>query len=191
MDGEARELKRYTDEEFYEYLENNDTRAELIGGFIFVAMGQPSPFHQTASLMLTMAVYNYIQRNKKNCRIFQELEVRFDESNIVVPDIMVTCKPGNVDKKRMNGAPEFVLEIVSSNSANDYFRKLTLYKNFGVREYWIVDPRTEHVTVWFFEDEESPTIYNFSDDITVRMTEDEGEGEPLVLNIAALIENAY
>ena len=191
MDGEARALKRYTDEEFYEYLENNDTRAELIDGFIIVDMGSPSFLHQDIMSEVRYAFRDHIRKRGKNCRVGMENEVRLDQSNIVSPDIFVTCKPEKVDKKRMNGAPEFVLEIVSSNSANDYFRKLTLYKNFGVREYWIVDPRTEHVTVWFFEDEESPTIYNFSDDITVRMTEDEGEGEPLVLNIAALIENAY
>ena len=191
MDGEARELKRYTDEEFYEYLENNDTRAELIDGFIIVDMGTPSILHQELIYEFKSAFKEYLRKHGKKCRAYMENEVRFDSENVVVPDIFVTCKPEKVDKKRMNGAPEFVLEIVSSNSANDYFRKLTLYKNFGVREYWIVDPRTEHVTVWFFEDEESPTIYNFSDDITVRMTEGEGEGEPLVLNIAALIENAY
>ena len=189
MDGEAKELKRYTDEEFYRYIAENDIRAELINGFILVNMEQPSPLHQMLELELCISFKNYLRSKNKKCRVLPDIEVRLDEYNIVAPDILVTCHPDKIDNRRMNGAPEFIIEIVSANYFNDYHRKLGLYKDFGVREYWIVDPRTEHVTVWFFEDEESPTIYNFSDDITVRMTE--GEGEPLVLNIAALIENAY
>ena len=39
-----------------------------------------------------------------------------------------------------NGAPDFIIEIVSpSNPADDYIRKLYYYKNYGVREYWIID----------------------------------------------------
>ena len=46
------------------------------------------------------------------------------------------------DGKRCNGAPDFIIEIVSpGNPSDDYIRKLYYYKNYGVREYWIVDPR--------------------------------------------------
>ena len=167
MDGEARELKRYTDEEFYEYLENNDTRAELIDGFIIVDMGSPSFLHQDIMSEVRYAFRDHIRKRGKNCRVGMENEVRLDESNIVSPDIFVTCKPEKVDKKRMNGAPEFVLEIVSSNYFNDYYRKLGVYKQFGVREYWIVDPKNEKTLVYFFEKSDFPNIYTFDTAIPV------------------------
>ena len=181
---EAIELKRYTDEEFYEYLDNNDVKAELIDGFIIVDMGQPSPLHQRLSFLFTMIIYNFIKKNKKRCEAYQETEVRFDKDNVVVPDVFVTCKPENVDDKRMNGAPEFIIEIVSGNRFSDYVRKLSLYKEQGVREYHIVDPKNEQVTVWFFEDEGAPYFYKFDEEITVRMTEG---SEPLTINIKALL----
>lgn len=187
MTDEAKELIRYTDDEFYEYLENNDVKAELIDGFIIVDMGQPTPFHQRLSFLLTRCFFDYIIRNKKKCEVYQEIETRFDKDNVVVPDIIVTCKPENLDSKRLNGAPELIIEIVSGNRYNDYGRKLTLYKQAGVKEYMIVDPKLERVTVWFFEDEDSPYIYGFTDDIIVRMTA--GESEPLTVNIAGMTDN--
>ena len=55
-----------------------------------------------------------------------------------------------LDGKRCNGAPDFIIEIVSpGNPADDYIRKLYYYKNAGVREYWIVDPRRRTITVNF------------------------------------------
>ena len=56
------------------------------------------------------------------------------------------------DGKRCNGAPDFIIEIVSpGNPSDDYIRKLYYYKNYGVREYWIVDPRKKTVTINYFE----------------------------------------
>ena len=57
-----------------------------------------------------------------------------------------------MDGKRCNGAPDFIIEIVSSgNPSDDYVRKLYYYQNYGVREYWIADPRRKTVTVNYFE----------------------------------------
>ena len=57
-----------------------------------------------------------------------------------------------LDGKHCNGAPDFIIEIVSpGNPADDYIRKLYYYKNAGVCEYWIVDPRRRTITVNFFE----------------------------------------
>lgn len=51
---------------------------------------------------------------------------------------MVICDKNKLDGKRCNGAPDFIIEIVSpGNPADDYIRKLYYYKNAGVREYWI------------------------------------------------------
>lgn len=43
------------------------------------------------------------------------------------------------------------LIVSPGNAADDYIRKLYYYQNYGVREYWIVDPRRKTVTVSYFE----------------------------------------
>ena len=37
----------------------------------------------------------------------------------------------------------------------DYFTKLFKYRSAGVREYWIVDPAKDRVTVWNFENDDN------------------------------------
>ena len=71
---------------------------------------------------------------------------------IVQPDLLIICDKNKLDNKRCNGAPDFIIEIVSpGNPSDDYIRKLYYYKKYGVREYWIVDPRRKIITVNYFE----------------------------------------
>jgi len=54
----------------------------------------------------------------------------------------------------------------------DYYNKLFKYRTAGVREYWIVDPLNNIITVHFFEDEKSPHQYSFSDTVKVNIYDD-------------------
>ena len=92
---------------------------------------------------------------------------------IVQPDIMIVCDKDKLDGKRCNGAPDFIIEIVSSgNPSDDYIRKLYYYKNAGVREYWIVDPRRKTVTVNYFEGNMLNVQYSFDSTIKVNIYDD-------------------
>ena len=48
----------------------------------------------------------------------------------------------------------------------DYLTKLFKYRTAGVREYWIVDPEKNRITVYNFESEDT-TEYTFSDYVKV------------------------
>ena len=49
-------------------------------------------------------------------------------------------------------------------SGHDYIRKLNLYLDAGIREYWIIDPVKDQITVYNFEETGSaPTYYTFMD----------------------------
>ena len=86
---------------------------------------------------------------------------------------MIICDKDKLDGKRCNGAPDFIIEIVSaSNPSDDYIRKLYYYKNAGVREYWIVDPRRKLVTVNYFEENMLNIQYSFEATIKVHIYED-------------------
>ncbi len=54
----------------------------------------------------------------------------------------------------------------------DYICKFYYYKNYGVREYWIVDPRRKTITVNYFESNIVSVQYSFDSIIKVTIFDD-------------------
>lgn len=125
---------------------------------------------------LSNIIYNYTKNKKGSCQVFiAPFDVKLSDKPLIIvqPDIMVICNKDKLDGKRCNGAPDFIIEIVSpSNPADDYIRKLYYYKNAEVREYWIVDPRRKTVTVNYFEGNIVSVQYPFDSIIKVNIYED-------------------
>ena len=96
-----------------------------------------------------------------------------DDHNYVEPDISVICDPNRINEKGCNGAPDFIIEIVSPSSQRmDYLTKLFKYRTAGVREYWIVNPMKQTVQTYFFGDVEDSNQYSFDDEISVGIYDD-------------------
>lgn len=151
-----------------------DIRVEVFEGIIY-DMASPSEIHQTISTELTTILNNYIRKEKGPCRVFHApFDVKLNDNplTIVQPDLMIICDRNKLDGKRCNGAPDFIIEIVSpGNASDDYIRKSFYYKNYGVREYWIVDPRRKIITVNDFEHDIVNVQYSFDSVIKVNIYE--------------------
>lgn len=160
--------------EQYEALPD-DQRVEVFDGVIY-NMGSPSQIHQAISMQLSTVINNYILRKKWACSIFNApFDVKLSDNPLIIvqPDIMIVCDKNKLDDKRCNGAPDFIIEIVSpSNPSDDYIRKLYYYKNYGVREYWIVDPKRKVITVNYFEEDILNIPYAFDSTIKVNIYDD-------------------
>lgn len=152
-----------------------DKRAEVFDG-IFCDMASPSQDHQTISMELSTVLNTYIKQKKGSCRVFHapfDVKLSNQPLTIVQPDLMIICDKDKLDGKRCNGAPDFIIEIVSpSNLNDDYIRKLYYYKNYGVREYWIADPQRKTVTVNYFEGNMLNVQYSFYCVIKVNIYDD-------------------
>lgn len=162
-----------------------DKRVEVFDGVIY-DMASPSQAHQTISMELSTLINTYIKKKKGSCRVFTApFDVKLSDHplTIVQPDIMVICDKNKLDGKRCNGAPDFIIEIVSpGNPADDYIRKLYHYKNAGVREYWIVDPNRQFVTLNYFEANMLTIQYSFDSIIKVNIYDD------LLINFSEIAE---
>ena len=160
--------------EQYEALPEN-RRAEVFDDVI-CDMASPSQIHQMLSMELSNILYNYIKRKNGGCQVFSApFDVKLSDKplTIVQPDIMIICDKDKLDGKRCNGAPDFIIEIVSpGNPSDDYIRKLYYYKNAGVREYWIVDSRRKIVTVNDFEGDIVSVQYSFDSIIKLNIFDD-------------------
>ena len=164
-----KKLKRqgeYTVEDIMDIPE--DIRVELIDGVIY-DLAVPSRPHQFVVSDIEYAFMDYIKKNKGKCRVWQNYGVtsKKDDRNYLVPDMTVTCERDGKGWEEQE-VPDFVLEVVSpGNGKRDYTIKLTKYKELGVREYWIVDIKKRMVMVYFFEKEDSPSIYPIDSKIGV------------------------
>ena len=140
-------------------------RAELIDGQIYY-MAPPSRKHQEILGRLYRTIADYIDSKGGSCKPYIAPFAVFlngDDKNYVEPDISVICKPDKLNDKGCNGAPDWIIEIVSPGSRKmDYYTKLFKYRTAGVREYWIVDPDKNRVTVYNFESEDT-SEYTFSE----------------------------
>ena len=156
----------YTIEDIFALPEGK--RAELIDGQIY-DMAPPSRIHQKISTQLVSCINHYISEHHGNCEVYAAPFAVFlneDDKNYVEPDISVICSPEKLTDKGYAGAPDWVIEIVSPSSQRmDYLTKLFKYRTAGVREYWIVNPMTETVQVYSFEDTEDSTQFSFDDSI--------------------------
>ena len=160
----------YTIEDYYALPE--ERRAELIDGWIY-DMPVPGHVHQLILGELYLQLAPCVAGHP-DCEIyFAPLDVRLDkdEWTMVQPDLLIVCGKRDHTDGRINGAPDFVVEILSPSSRyHDMFRKLNKYKTAGVREYWIVDPERLQAAVYHLEADRLPETYGFSDKVDIRIS---------------------
>lgn len=162
--------KTYTIDDIYALPDGE--RAELVDGRIY-CMAPPSRRHQDILLFLHLIIGNYIAQNNGECKIYPAPFAVFpfaDDSKYLEPDISVICDKSKLDERGCNGAPDWIIEIVSQGSrCMDYYIKVALYRSAGVREYWIADPMQKTILVYDMEHDSAPVIYSFSDIIKVNI----------------------
>jgi Uma2 family endonuclease len=123
-------------------------RWELIDGVAY-ALAAPAIDHQEVVSEIITALRVYLKG--KTCRAFvSPIDVVFsdadDTDTVVQPDVLVVCDPSKIKDKRIVGAPDVVVEVLSPSTASrDYAEKMFLYQRAGVPEYWIVIPEEKAV----------------------------------------------
>lgn len=161
----------YTTDDIYALPDGE--RAELIDGKIYY-MAPPNTRHQRILNFVNTEINVFIRKNNGECEVFPAPFAVFlneNDRNYVEPDISVICDKNKITDKGCNGAPDWIIEIVSSSSrVMDYFTKLFKYRTAGVKEYWIVDPTKEVVMVYRFE-KETMEEYSFGEDVPVGIYE--------------------
>ena len=131
-----------------------DFRCELIDGVVCM-MASPLLWHQQMVLKLGTQLAEFFEG--KPCQPFiAPVDVRLfpqdDESDddVVQPDLIVVCDEKKLaDGKACKGAPDLVIEVLSSSTRHyDLVTKLEKYRKAGVREYWIIGNDAVRVIVF-------------------------------------------
>lgn len=174
--------KTYTYKDYLAYDEGE--RIEIIDGHIYNMSPAPSRIHQEIISALVIDIGNYIKSNNGPCKVYpapfdvilkNEDEDIINSKNIVQPDISVICDKSKLTDKGCTGSPDMIVEVISPfNPSNDYVRKLNLYEQFKVKEYWIVNPIRKNILVYTLTDEgyDSPMSYTFQDKVKINIYND-------------------
>lgn len=137
---------------------------ELIKGKIQLMSPAPNVKHQRLSIYLSSRLFYYFEN--KACQVFsapfdvrlydrtKSLLVNKEITTVVQPDICVICDNSKLDEQGCNGAPDWIIEILSKgNSKKEVKIKHALYAESGVKEYWLVFPYEEVVQQFVLNDE--------------------------------------
>jgi Uma2 family endonuclease len=130
-------------------------RYELIDGEVYMTPS-PNRRHQEIVGKLHVLLYAFVQKRDLGKIYLAPLDVVFDESNVVQPDLVF------IRKERLSilkdagvfGAPDLAIEVLSPGTAKfDRETKLQVYARAGVPELWYVDPEAESVEILNLTDE--------------------------------------
>lgn len=117
---------------------------ELIEGR-FVVSPSPNVLHQTIIYVLSELLLSAARKTGSKA-LFAPIDVILSDDTILQPDLLYVSKARRqIIKERVEGPPDLVVEIVSGTGRRDRVEKLDLYARYGVGEYWIVDPDSQHI----------------------------------------------
>jgi len=179
--------EKYT---YKDYIKWNDSEDwEIINGEAYAMAPSPITKHQSVSGNIFFEIKQYLKG--KPCKIYSELDVVLSEENIVKPDIIIVCDKEKITEKNIKGSPDMVVEILSPSTAiKDKTIKLELYKKYGVKEYWIVDPIYQDITVHYFSENKSQ-IYYIDENKEINTIPVKIFGEELSVDLTYIFESDF
>jgi Uma2 family endonuclease len=149
----ATKKKIYTYQDYLS-LPDDGKRYQLINGELIMSPA-PIPFHQDVSRNIEFDLIKFLEIHPCGKVYDAPIDIVLSETNVLQPDIIFISKDHLhlITETNITGAPDLVIEILSPGTAYyDLIEKKDLYGDFGVREYWIVDPKKKNVEVYLNRD---------------------------------------
>jgi Uma2 family endonuclease len=135
----------------YARLPDDGNRYEVIDGEVCV-IPAPGPKHQRVAAALYRVLDDYVSRYGLG-KMYWDVDLLFVAGQFLRPDMVfvpISALAGVTDRG-VECAPGLVVEVVSPHSELiDRVKKPPRYRDFGVPEYWVVDPDARTVEVYRF-----------------------------------------
>jgi len=137
-----------------------EERVELIKGKVYKMGAAPRRIHQEILVSIGAQLFNFLESKpiKVYCAPF---DVRLpyhsirdeDVDTVVQPDVCVIGDPNKLDDAGCIGAPDLVVEILApGNNSKEVLIKYDLYKEHGIKEYWIIHPAEQTLLIYTLTD---------------------------------------
>lgn len=142
-----RKMYAYQD---YLKLPADGNRYEVIEGELIMT---PAPYtiHQRVSRKIVYELISFVEKEKIGELYYAPIDVLLSNINVVQPDILFISNQNFhiITEKNIKGTPDLIIEIISpSTGYYDLIAKQELYEKFGVKEYWLVDPKKQRFEIY-------------------------------------------
>ena len=140
---------------------------QLVEGELFMS---PSPerFHQNIILNLAVILRHYLAEHRIGKVYVAPLDVYLTELNVFEPDLVfVSQERAGILGRWIEGAPDFVAEVLSPSTIRLDRRKAKIYAGSGVEEMWLLDPIEKRIEQYLLQKDaqKAEQVFGMDDEI--------------------------
>ncbi len=139
----------WTYDEMAAELPESNLPTELWDGEIIISPA-PRPSHQTLVARTWETLNHYLKSRRPGQVFISPVDVVFSENKTVQPDVVfVSAAQAAIIGNCIRSVPDLLVEVISEGSwRRDRVDKKALYEQFGVAEYWIIEPDSRLIEVF-------------------------------------------
>ena len=145
----AKVQRLWTYDEMVAELPETNQPVELWNGEIIMSPA-PHPKHQDIVFNFAQRLKEFAVSGKLGKVYVSPVDVVLTQRRVVQPDVLFIAKNRlEIITDRIDGVPDLAMEVISVTSwQRDRIQKKALYEQFGLPEYWIIDPDSETIEVF-------------------------------------------
>jgi Uma2 family endonuclease len=142
------EKKHYTYEELCRVMPETNLPHEIWDGELIMSPA-PSFFHQEIVLRLYELLVGWVRPRKPGKVVVAPIDMVLSPSLCVQPDVaFIATERLSIIGHAIRGPVDLAMEVISAGERERArIAKRDLYEQYGVKEYWIVDPEAHTVEV--------------------------------------------
>lgn len=148
----APQKRLYTYDELVAEFPESNQPCELWDGEVIMA---PAPFfdHQQVLLRFYRLLHTWVSARKLGKVITSPIDMVLSAHRVLQPDVMYIAHDRlKIIDKAIRGPADLAAEVISLGGRHrDRIEKRDLYEQYGIKEYWIIDPEAQTVEVLALE----------------------------------------
>jgi Uma2 family endonuclease len=142
--------RRYTYDELVSELPESNLPCELWDGEVIMSPA-PSFYHQEVVNRLFHHLYQWVTQHKLGKVVTGPIDMVLSPHRVIQPDVVFISKDRlGIISNAIHGPVDLAVEVISlGHRQRDRIEKRDLYEQYGVKEYWLIDPEAQTVEVLY------------------------------------------
>jgi len=140
--------RRYTYDELVAEMHESNLPCELWDGEVIMSPA-PSFFHQKVVFRFSRKLYDWVSDHHLGEVVTAPIDMVLSSHRVMQPNVVFIARDRlGIIAKAINGPVDLAVEVISlGDRRRDRIEKRDLYEQYGVKEYWLVDPEAQTVEV--------------------------------------------